>query len=420
MSHAAEPTGLRRTFLALSVPNFRIYFIGQLISVSGTWLQSFALGLLVLKLTGSLATAGTVVGVQFIPMLIAGSWAGLVVDRSRKRPILYATQLAALSLALLLGLLTVTEHVAISWVYLISVGTGIVNLFDNPARQTFVSEMVGPELLSNAVSLNTVIMNLARIAGPAVGAIAVSTIGLGGCFLLNAGSYGAVMVALLMMNANELKPTTPVVPAKGQVRDGLHYAWGKPRLRGPLLAMFVVGLLAFNFTVTVLALGKVTFHGGPTLVAIFMIAQGVGAVAGGMHAAHHGKPSQHRLAVLGLGFGASMVMMALMPTPLLAGVAIVIVGYTSINYVATANGTLQLHSEPQMRGRVMALYAIAFLGTAPIGMPIIGQIADHTNPRVAILTGALAAILSSVALLRHDDRVTAAEVGADPGVAEER
>ncbi|MEI7478841.1 MAG: MFS transporter, partial [Actinomycetes bacterium] len=286
MSDAAEPKGLRRTFLALSVPNFRIYFIGQLISVSGTWLQSFALGLLVLKLTGSLATAGTVVGVQFIPMLVAGSWAGLVVDRSRKRPILYATQMAALSLALLLGLLTVTDHVAIHWVYLISVGTGIVNLFDNPARQTFVSEMVGPELLSNAVSLNTVIMNLARIAGPAIGAIAVSTIGLGGCFLLNAGSYGAVMVALLMMNAKALMPTKPVTPAKGQVRDGLRYAWRKPRLRGPLLAMFVVGLLAFNFTVTVLALGKVTFHGGPTLVAIFMIAQGVGAVAGGMHGAH--------------------------------------------------------------------------------------------------------------------------------------
>jgi MFS family permease len=361
-----------------------------------------------------------VVGVQFIPMLLVGSWAGLVVDRSRKRPILYATQLSALLLALLLGLLTATNHVDISWVYLISVGTGIVNLFDNPARQTFVSEMVGPELLPNAVSLNTVIMNLARIAGPAVGAIAVSTIGLGGCFLLNAGTYGAVMVALMVMDASALKPTTPVTPAKGQVRDGLRYAWGQPRLRGPLVAMFFVGLLAFNFTVTVLALGKVTFRGGPTLVAIFMIAQGIGAVAGGMHAAHHGKPSQRRLAVLGLAFGASMVMMALMPTPLLAGSAIVIVGYTSINYVATANGTLQLHSEPQMRGRVMALYAIAFLGTAPIGMPIIGQIADHTNPRVAILTGAVATLVSSLVLLRHDDRVTAREEGADPGVAEER
>ncbi|MEI6701088.1 MAG: MFS transporter [Actinomycetota bacterium] len=421
MSVASEPTGLRRTFLALSVRNFRLYFFGQLVSVSGTWLQSLAIGLLILKLTGhharhagSYFSVGVASSLPFVPMLVAGSWAGLVIDRSRKRVILYVTQSAALVLALTLGLLTVTNHVTIWSVYVIAFGLGLVNLFDNPARQTFVSEMVGPDLLPNAVSLNTVLINMARIVGPSVAVVLTQTIGLGGCFLVNAGSYVAVIWALWAMDGSALNPSKRVVAAKGQVRDGLRYAWQRPRLRGPLVAMFVVGLLAFNFTVTVLALATGTFHGGAPLVATFMVAQGIGAVLGGIHAAYHGRPSQRRLAILGMGFGVAMVAMGLMPTEFLAGIAIFVVGYGSINYVATANGTLQLHSEPQMRGRVMALYSIAFLGTAPIGMPLIGFVIDSTGPRAAILTGAVATIVSSAFLLRHDDRVTALEAASPP------
>jgi len=399
-------TGFQRTFRALEVRNFRLYFIGQLVSVSGTWLQSFALGLLVLHLSHSFTDVGYSAALQFTPMLLLGSWAGLIVDRSRKRPILFATQTAALMQALLLGVLVSTHRVALIAVFGLSLITGFVNLFDNPTRQTFVQEMVGHELLPNAVSLNSVLMNLARVVGPGLGGIFVATVGLAGCFFINAGSYVAVIIALAAMRSSDLHRITPVSPEKGQVRAGLRYVASTPKLLGPLLAMTVIGILAFNFNITLLALAEGTFHGSATTVSHFMVGMGLGAVVGGLRVAHHGKPTQARLAELGFFFGAAMAAVALSPTVLVAVLCTVLVGYGSIAFVATANGVLQVNSDPQMRGRVMALYAIAFLGSTPIGGPLIGWIAQAASPRVALIVGAVATIASAVLLVGHGKRTS--------------
>ncbi len=364
-------------------------------------MQSLALGLFVLKISTP-TSVGIAAALQFLPMLVLGSWAGLVVDRSRKRPMLYLTQSVACVLALSLGVLVATGAATLSWIYLICLGTGFVNLFDNPARQTFVGEMVGNDLLPNAVSLNTVLMNASRVVGPAVAAVLLALhVSLEGCFFANALSYLAVLAALGAMRAAELRPARQVRHAKGQVREGFGYVKARSQLYAPLLAMFVVGTLAFNFTVTLPALAKRTFSTTNIGYSHFMMAMGLGAVFGGLAAAFHGRPNQQRLAMLGLGFGVTMTALAFAPTTTWAVIVLVPMGFFSIAFVATANGTLQLNAAPEMRGRVMALYAIAFLGTTPIGGPLVGWIATVTNARVSILVGGLATVAAGGLLAAH-------------------
>ena len=283
-------------------------------------------------------------------------------------------------------------------VYLISTLFGVVNLFDNPARQTFVSEMVGRDLMPNAISLNSVVMNSARVIGPAIGGILIFAVGLAACFLFNAASYVAVLVALFMMRPAELHQRPVVVRAKGQVREGLRYVWSTRELRDPLLAMAVVGIFAFNFTTTLPLLATRTFHGGAGTYSALMAAMGAGAVIGGLMVAHRSRPSTAMLSVIGLAFGVMLLVVAAAPTEVVALVALVFMGLCSISFIATANATIQMQADPAMRGRVMALYAIAFLGSTPIGAPLVGWIADVTNPRVAIMVGGVATLAACIPL----------------------
>ncbi len=390
----------RQTFMALQVRNFRLYFIGQVISASGTWMHAVALGLLVLsdQLHGNGFNVGIVTALQFVPMLLLGSWGGLVVDRVDKRRLLYLTQTASLVLALALGLLVALGTITMWEVYLISTLFGVVNLFDNPARQTFVSEMVGRELMPNAISLNSVVMNSARVIGPALGGILIFTVGLAACFLFNAASYVAVLVALFMMRPTELHRRPVVVRAKGQVREGFRYVWSTGELRDPLLAMAVVGIFAFNFTTTLPLLATRTFHGGAGTYSALMAAMGAGAVVGGLMVAHRSRPSIAMLSAIGLAFGVMLLLVAAAPTEVVALVALVLMGLCSISFISTANATIQMQADPAMRGRVMALYAIAFLGSTPIGAPLVGWIADVTNPRIAIMVGGVATLAACVPL----------------------
>ena len=253
----------RRTFRAISVRNYRLYFTGQVISVSGTWMQTVSQAYLILfPLHGTGLDVAIATSLQFLPMLLLGPFGGLIADRLDKRKVLYVTQGTAGILALILGLLVVTHSETLWQIYALSAGLGFVNLFDNPARQTFVSEMVGMELLPNAVSLNSVLMNSARVIGPAIGGVLIITVGVATCFFLNAASFAAVIVALAMMRATELYRRPGVVRAKGQVREGLRYVWTTPDLKIPLISMAIVGVFAFNFTVTLPLLAKFTFHGG--------------------------------------------------------------------------------------------------------------------------------------------------------------
>ncbi len=413
MRRRIREAGLR-TFRSISVRNYRLYFTGQVISVSGTWMQTVAQAYLILfPLHGTGVEVAIATSLQFLPMLLLGPFGGLVADRYDKRRVLYATQGSAGVLALILGLLAATGSVQLWQVYVLAAGLGIVNLFDNPARQTFVFELVGPELLPNAVSLNSVLINGARVIGPAIGGVLIVTVGVATCFMVNAGSYVAVITALAMMDASRLNRRPGVVRAKGQIREGLRYAWGTRELRDTLLAMAVVGVFAFNFTVTLPLLAKFTFHGGAGLASVFMAAMGVGAVVGGLYTAFRSRPSTRLLACIGLVFGASILAVAVSPTALVATAMLVVMGAGAISFVATNNATLQLRSDPALRGRVMSLNAIAFLGSTPIGAPLLGAVSDVWSPRVAFVMGGVATLLATVplfALSRHQSRRSEAAV----------
>jgi MFS family permease len=386
-----------RTFRALTVRNYRLYFTGQVISVSGTWMQMVAQTYLILfRLHGTGVDVAIASGLQFVPLLLFGPFGGLIADRLNKRKVLYATQSSAAVLALTLGLLVSLHAIHLWQVFLLASFLGVVNLFDNPARQTFVSEMVERDLLPNAVSLNSVVMNSARVIGPAIGGVLILTLGVATCFIVNAASYIAVIVALSLMRERELYSSPGVGRKKGQVREGLRYVWSTGDLRSPLISMAIVGIFAFNFTVTLPLLAKFTFHGGAGLYSSFLAAMGAGAVVGGLFTAHRSSPSTRLLAFIGLFFGAAIVAVALAPTTLLAIFFLVPMGAASIAFIATNNSTLQLRADPAMRGRVMSLNAIAFLGSTPIGAPLVGYISDISNPRVSLVVGGVATPPASV------------------------
>jgi MFS family permease len=403
-----------KTFAAVKVRNYRLYFIGQVISVSGTWMQTVAQSYLILfPLHGTGVDVAIATGLQFLPMLLFGPFGGLVADRMDKRKVLYCTQALAGILAFMFGLLVLTHSITLLEVYLLATGLGGANLFDNPARQTFVSEMVGLDLLPNAVSLNSVLMNSARVIGPAIGGVIILTVGVGTCFMVNAASYVAVIIALSLMRASELYRNPGVGRSKGQIREGLRYVWATGDLRSPLISMAIVGIFAFNFTITLPLLAKVTFHGAAATYSVFLAAMGAGAVLGGLFTAHRSNPSTKLLAIIGILFGVCILMVGFAPSKLLAIIFLVPMGAASISFISTNNATLQLRSDPTMRGRVMALNAIAFLGSTPIGAPLMGYISDASNPRVAFAVGGVATLLASVPLFFLATRQRVARAAAD-------
>ncbi len=397
---SAVATFSSRTFAALRVRNFRLYFIGQLISTSGTWMQSVAQGWLLLQITGSSVDLGIAVALQYVPMLVLGSYGGLVADRHEKRRILYATQSGAGLLALVLGVLVTTHHVNVGSIYVIAALLGVVNLFDLPARQSFVQEMVGRDLIANAVSLNSVLMNSGRLIGPSIAATLIALVGTAACFYANAASFIAVIVALALMRSADFMTMKTVEREKGQLRLGLRYVMETPQLRNVILAVAVIGTFAFNFTVTLPVFAHVTFHQeNAANYGLLLGAMGLGAVVGGLVIAHRSNPTPQLLAGLALGFGVFMTLTAFAPSLRLAALALVPTGAFSIAFMSTANSTLQLNSSQSMRGRVMSLYGVAFMGVTPIGAPLIGFIIAQSDPRIGLFTGAAMTLVTAVGLL---------------------
>ncbi|HTL85407.1 MAG TPA: MFS transporter [Acidimicrobiia bacterium] len=398
----------RDTFASLRNRNYRLYFTGQVISVSGTWMQRLAQAWLILRLTHNNGFAlGVESGLQFLPMLLFGAWGGVIADRVDKRRLLYGTQTAAGLLALGLGLIVWHDAATLPIVFTFSLLLGCTNAIDNPARQTFVLEMVGREELPNAVGLNSVVMNTSRVVGPAVGGILIEAIGLAPCFFINALSYVAVIVALAMMNKSALMPAALVPKAKGQLREGFRYVWSEPKVRTPLLMMAVIGTLAFNFQVVIPLMSTKVFGLGAGGFGALTAVMGLGAVVGGLAAASRRGISYRRLLVLTFAMGIAILGAAVAPTLATEVVALFVMGLTTFAFIATANTTLQLTSRPDMRGRVMALYAIAFLGSTPIGSPIIGWISAVWGPRIGFAVGGVAAILAGVAAAWSLTRVIA-------------
>ncbi len=382
-------------FAALSVPNFRLYFTGQAISLVGTWMQSVALVWLVLEITGSGTLLGLVVAAQFLPVLLLGAYAGLVVDRLNKRRLLLATQTAMALLALLLGMLTVTHTVQLWMIFVIAALFGCVNSLDNPTRQSFVMEMVGGIRVQNAVSLNSAMVNGSRAVGPAVAGGLIATVGVGVCFLVNAASFIAVLIALSVMRVSELCPTEPVPREGGQLREGLRYVRRTVGLLVPLLMMALIGTLAYEFQVVLPLLARITLHGDAETYGFMTAAMAAGAVAGGLYVATRDSTGLLPLTVAAAGFGATIFAAAIAPSLTVELVVLPIVGFASTTFLATGNSTLQLTSDPRLRGRVMALWSVTFLGSTPIGGPIVGAISEYVGPRYGLAIGGVACLLAA-------------------------
>jgi len=385
-----------RTFRSLRVRNYRIWFVGQTISLSGTWMQSTAQSWLVWSLTHNAFYLGLTAALQFLPVLLLGAYGGVIADRFDKRHVLMATQALFMLQALVIWLVVATGVVQLWMVWALALAMGLINVFDNPSRQSFAIEMVGPDDLSNAVGLNSVIVNASRIVGPAVAGVLIWKVGLSWTFLFNAVSFTAVLVALVAMRPGELHRVARLSAARGQVRAGLRYAWGSWELRVPLLMMAVVGTLSYNFIVILPLFAGSVFHRGGGTYGALTTAMGVGALAGALAVASRLRPRYQQLVLVTFAFGAFAMAVAVAPTLLIALVLLVPMGAASVSFIALANSLLQLNSSGQMRGRVMALWAIVFLGSTPIGAPLTGLVAAHFGARAALGMGAVAALLAAL------------------------
>ncbi len=383
------------TFAALATPNYRRYFAGQAVSLVGTWMQTVAQAWLVLEMTGSGTALGLVAGAQFLPILLLAPYGGLLADRMDKRRLLIATQVALGAIALTLGVLTVTGAVELWMVIALALALGLVTACDNPARQSFAQEMVGAGDLRNAVSLNSVLVNSARAVGPAVAGVLIATVGTGLCFLINAASYIAVVVALAGMDVAALRPAPRAAREPRQVRQGLSYVAHTPDLLVPLMMLAVVGTLAYEFQVVLPLLAEGTFGGGAGTYGLLTSAMGAGAIVGGLVVAGRGRTGLPALTLAAATFGAAILVAAAAPTVAVALVALAVVGATSVTFLAVGNTTLQLTAEPRFRGRVMALWAVAFLGSTPVGAPLIGAVSEHLGARGGLVIGGVACLVAA-------------------------
>jgi MFS family permease len=387
----------RVTFAALSVPNYRRYYGGQAISMIGTWMQMTAQAWLVLTLTHSGTALGLIVALQTIPVLLLAPYGGVIADRVDKRKVMVVLQSAMGVQALALGLLTVTGAVQVWEIGALALLLGVNNAFENPARQSFMLEMVGPEHLRNAVTLNSVLVNVARAIGPAVAGVLIATVGDGVCFLVNAASFVAVVASLTTLDATALAPTEPTPRARGQLREGLAYVRSTPELAIPLVMMGVVGCLTYEFQVSLPVMASNGLHAGAAGFGFMTASMGVGAVAGGLLAAARGTTGLRPLVVAAAVFGVAMALATAAPTLGLELLALASAGAASITFMSTGNSTLQLTARPEMRGRVMALWFVAFQGSTPIGGPLVGVTMELIGPRAGLGLGAITCLTVAAA-----------------------
>jgi MFS family permease len=394
----------RVTFAALAIPNYRRYMAGQAVSLAGTWMQMAAQSWLVLSISHSATTLGVIVALQTLPVLLLGPYGGVVADRVDKRRMMLALQVAMGVQALALGLLTVTGAVRLWQIGALAALLGVNNAFENPARQAFMLEMVGARDLRNAVSLNSVLVNVARVIGPAAAGLLIASVGEGVCFLINAASFVAVVASLASLDRAAIFPSPPSGRGPGQLREGLRYVGSTPELAVPLAMMALVGALAYEFQVTLPVMAREGLHVGASGYGFMTAAMGAGAVVGGLLVAGRGRTGLPTLVMAASAFGAVLALAGLAPTLTVELFALALCGGASISFMATGNSTLQLSAAPSMRGRVMSLWFVAFQGSTPVGGPIVGWVMAQAGARAGLglggLTCVLAALLGLLALRR--------------------
>jgi MFS family permease len=411
-SQSAVP-GRVRPLAAFAVPNYRRFTIGQTISLVGSWTETVAQAVLVLQLTHSGIWLGLATAARYAPVLVLTPYAGVIVDRYDKRRVLLLTQSSLAAVSLVLGLLVVVGAIRLWIVFAVALAFGVATALDNPARLAFVPEMVGRRLTHNAVTLNSTLVNVGRGVGPIVAATLVATVGVGWCFVANAASFAAVICSLLMRDVSQLHPSTPVPRVPGQLRQGLAYARTVPEILAPISMMVLVGTFTYEYEVSLPLFARGPLHGGATTYSLLIAAFGFGSVAGGLYCIRHpqtGMPRMIRAAVL---YAAAMLATALTKQTYLAIVLLIVVGVASIIFLTTGNSTIQIAARPDMRGRVLALWSTALVGSTPIGATLIGAVGDM-SPRFALILGAAACAASAAVaatILHRAARATASDNG---------
>ncbi len=385
----------QRLFAAFAVPNFKRFVSGQGISLVGSWTETVAQAVLVLQLTNSAKAVGFVTAARYLPVMLLTPYAGLIVDRSDKRRVLILTATCLAMVSLLQGAMVLTQTITLPAMFLFALAFGVLSALDNPARQAFIPEMVGTGLIRNAVTLNSTFVNVGRAVGPIVAAGLIATIGIGWCFLVNAGSFLCVLYALATMRIADLHPVVPTQSARGQLLQGLCYALTVPEIIGPIAMMALIGTFTYEFEVSLPLFAHVTLHGEATTYSWLIGAFGAGSVLGGIYCVVRPETGLPRMVRAALIYAAGMSATAMTSSTAVAVPLLILVGFASIMFITTGNSTLQLVAEPRFRGRVMALWSTAFIGSTPIGATIIGYI-DSVNPRLALMTGAAACLAAAL------------------------
>ncbi|MGY4649540.1 MFS transporter [Mycobacterium sp. URHB0021] len=391
---------LAATFASLCCRNYRLFFLGQSVSVAGTWMQRMAQGWLVLELTDSSVWLGVTLAAQQLPTLMLTAWGGVLADRFSKRNILICTAVAAMIPALLLGLLTLTGHVNVQIVLALVLAGGVGDALEKPARQSFPSELVPAGRLTNAVMLNNVMQDTGKVIGPAIAGVMISAVGLPYTFLFNGLSYVAVIAGLVLMRTRELLAPDPIARGRGQLRAGLAYVGTTPELLGPLALLASVGLVAYNWQLLLTLLGRDVFHGDARIVGYLLGALGAGSVIGGLALAGVLRATIGRIIVAAATLAILFIATGVAPTQALAFAMVFGLGASSVLFKSLASTWLQLTAAPEMRGRVLSLLVLAIAGTTPIGAPLMGWLAEHVGTRATfVVAGALTALAAALAYL---------------------
>ncbi|MFF9087136.1 MFS transporter [Streptomyces sp. NPDC014991] len=385
-------------FSSLKIRNYRLFFMGQVVSNTGTWMQRIAQDWLVLALTGSSAAVGITTALQFLPMLLFGLYGGVLVDRLPKRPTLLGTQSAMAVTGLALAALTLSGHVQVWHVYVAAFAVGLATVLDNPARQSFVSEMVGPGQLQNAVSLNSANFQSARLVGPAVAGLMITGVGTGWAFLANGLSFAAPLAGLLLMRARELHVVERAPRGKGQLREGLNYVAKRPELIWPIVLVGFIGTFGFNFPVWLSAYADDVFHAGAGGYSLFNTLMAVGSLVGALLAARRGTARLRVLIAAALAFGVLETVASVAPQYWLFALLMVPIGICGLTVNVTANTAVQMGTDPAMRGRVMALFMMVFMGGTPLGAPVVGWITDTYGARVGFAAGGVVSAVAAGAV----------------------